>query len=252
MKNINTKLIAILIAILPVMGYAQTAANKDSALALFKEMINTYRRAGYLSFQLEYTYKNAANPEVVLDSINGQVKMNKDNYHLLLGNTETIHNDKYNVTLYKQDSLIYVSKSSIEKNIINPVSIIDSMLTKIHNIDISLTSKRNLQIISINFPDSTNYKSAEFVIDKKNGYLFQVRYKVNITQMLGHSENNNPKGASQESKWGLIRTRYYNYKVNTFDDSEFDDKKYFIKKGSEFKPTDLYKHYKIFIATPGI
>jgi hypothetical protein len=248
MKKYSIQFLIIFFTGLPFLCNAQT--NKDSAIILFKNLIDKYNHTDYLSYRLEYTYREDSNPKVVLDSIRGYVMMSKENYHLVLGNTETIHNDKYNIILFKEDSLMYISKSSVGS--INPVSILDSMFTKIKGIEILLTDKKRAQLITLNFPDGMDYKSAEYFIDGKTGYLLRIRYKVNAIQMLNPADRSNAANTLLANKWGIVQCLYSKHETGKFTDNEFDDKKYFIKEASEFKPTDAYKKYKIFLASPGL
>jgi hypothetical protein len=248
-KSIINILIALL-AFLPIAGYSQT--NKDSALTILTRLVDKYNNTDYLSFNIEYTYRDDAKPTVVLDSLFGGVRMNKESYHLVLGNTETIHNKVYNLILFKEDSLMYISKSLVGKIASNPVSVLDSMLTKIKDVEISLTIRKNVQIITLNFPEGMDYKSAEFVIDEKTGYLLRARYKVNEIEMLDPMARNNTNNMALINKWGIVQSHYSRYQTGAFNNGEFDEKKYFIKTGTDFKPTDAYKQYKIFLASPGL
>jgi hypothetical protein len=250
MKIHTIRFLIIFLTALPFYGHAQT--NRDTALIVLENLMNKYHNTDYLSFDQEYTYMEDSKPNLVLDSMRGNVQMNKGNYHLILGNTETIHNDRYNVILFKDDSLIYISKPSVGKIMANPIGILDSMLIKEKSIDISVVQKRKLEIVVLNFPDGMGYKTAEFIVDEKTGYLLHVKYRVNALQMLDPASKIAAANTSLANEWGTVQSRYYKYAKGTFDDNEFDEKKYFIKDGTEFKPTGTYKQYKIFLASPGL
>jgi len=250
MNKQKTVFLLIFFAGLPFLNYAQ--ASKDSAIILFKNVIENYQNTHYLSFNIEYTYTEDEKPNIAAETIQGQMKMNKENYHLILGNTETIHTDKYNITLFKDDSLIYISKASVGKITANPVSMLDSMLIKIKNIEISLTHKRKVQTIVLDFPKGMNYKTATFMIDEKTKYLLQVSYRLNALEMVDAAARNSEARDSLANEWGMVQSYYSGYETGKFDDNEFDEKKYFTKNGKEFKPTEAYKQYKIFLASPGL
>ncbi|HTB51798.1 MAG TPA: hypothetical protein VK718_03410 [Ferruginibacter sp.] len=245
-KNSRVSLIIILL-MFPFIVQAQ--ANKDSAINLFRETSNKYNGMHYLSFRMDYSYRNDANPKVLLDSLMGEVMVNGDNCHIILGNTETIRNNDYNIMLFKEDTLMYISKPKIIT--LNPITILNNLITQLSNEDVSLVIKRSLGIITINFPIGNDYKKIEFFINLKSGYLIKVRYIVKATQLI--NEEDRPLADKDiQNEWAIVECNYDNYKVGAFNDSEFDVKKYFIKDGKEYKPTEAYKQYKIFIASPGL
>jgi hypothetical protein len=249
MKKYSTNILVVLFVILlPFIGYAQT--NKDSAMNIVKELCNKYNTSKYLSFKVDYSYRNEDNPEVLQDSLAGQVKINENNYHIVLGNTETIRNNNYNVMLFKEDTLMYISKPASSN--LNPLSVMDSLLNQISNMDVSLTKTRWQNIITINYPEGGDYKKAQLFIDIKSGYLVRIKYIVRIALLINPSDRAAVSNNSIQNNWALIESAYSQYQQSAFNDSEFDDKRYFIKDGKEYKPTEAYKQYKIFTASPGL
>jgi hypothetical protein len=226
----------------PFISHAQS--NEDSAINIFKELCTKYKNADHLSFRLHYSYRNEINQRP-LDSLMGNVMINKNDYHVQLGNTEIIHNSNYNIMLFKDDSLMYLTKSDSVKTVSNPVSLIDTMLLKIKGLNIFLSKNQWNQLITINFPAGMDYKQIIFFIDTKTGYLTKTKYvlKASLIENNNHTALGTSKGLNE---WVIVETILNHYQNNTFGDNEFDDKKYFTKEEGGYRTTSAYKGYKIF------
>jgi hypothetical protein len=225
--------------------------NKDSAMEIFKTLSSKYANEKYLSFDINYSYRSESDMSVIIDSLSGKIRVNEKKYHVKLGNTEMICDNNYNVILFKEDTLMYLTKPS-SSGVSNPVLLLDSMFQKIPNITTSLAETKDEQLVTINFPKGMDYRQAQFFINKRTGYLKKIKYVVKSTQLLSAASKSQTSNSSLQNEWGVVESDFYNYSKGQFNDSEFDSNKYFKKDGTEYKPTDAYRQYKIFIGSPGL
>src|ERR1019366_122429 len=87
--------------------------NTHRIMELFGNIQEAYKKAGSLSCNLKYTYASESAPAVHLDSVAGKIEMHGENYRFLIDNTETIQTTNYTLLLFKDDKIMYISRSSI-------------------------------------------------------------------------------------------------------------------------------------------
>jgi hypothetical protein len=249
-KYSSYRMALMLLIVLPFTGYAQVS--NDSAIHFFKKFCSTYSNVDHLGFKIKYSYANELAPSVVLDSLHGEIKMNKQNCHVVLGNMETISNNNYSVILFKEDSIMYLSKPQPISALYNPASMADSFFTKTRGLNISIEKNESSIILTMHFPEGMDYKTAEFTIDSVTGYLQKVKYQIKATDLLDPSAKAIADNSPMKDEWAIVESEFYDYTTGEFGDTEFDDTRYFTKEGTEYKTTDAYKQYKIFKASPNL
>ena len=95
----------------------------DKAIQVFDALKQAYQIAQGVSFNVKYTYTNETRPNDVLDSLSGKFEISHDNYRYLLDSTETIHNNKYTIILFREDKIMYLTKPSLAVSA-NPIEVI--------------------------------------------------------------------------------------------------------------------------------
>jgi hypothetical protein len=251
MRKYNTyRSVLLLLMIFPFIGKGQVST--DSAISFFRKVCKTYSNVNYLSFKIRYTYANESYPAVVLDSLQGKIEMNKENCHMQLGTTETISNTNYNIILFKEDTLMYLSKPQSGTASFSRFSLIDSFFLKTKGLAVSMITHKGLIILTINFPAGMDYKKIEYSIDSATYYLRKVKYLVKTTDLLDPAAKAVADNGPMNDQWAIVESSFDNYATGQFNDTEFDDAKYFKKEGTEYKTTDDYRQYKIFKASPNL
>jgi hypothetical protein len=243
------KLFSIITCLL-LSGQTFLAAQTMDTTRLLKEMSNlrTKYQTHAVSFDISYSYAAELHPDVILDSLTGNMELNGSNYHYLLDNTETIANDRYSIILYGEDKIMYLSKSS-SLNTGDPTQQLRSMMEKAGIQKCVITEKGNRKSILISFLPGGSYREMEMIIDKASGYLTETRYVVKTT-LLMESQGTTPD--PEYGEYAIVRTVLYNYKEPVNDISRFDEHAFFYKEGNEFKTTPAYKEYKIFVGSPNL
>jgi hypothetical protein len=237
MKKQSLYIIILLVTVAGISNaYAQQNNNKDSAILLFNQLYIKYKTAGHLSFNIVSSHRTIRDFD---DSLSGKVNLNQGNYHIQVGTRDILHNSTYTVTLFKRDSLMYITGAA---GLVNPISILDSIQSHLSSLDLSLSLERSRHIITVIFPEGAPYKKVKLVINDSNNFLRQEQIIVKASLV------NNPAKNSDRSldDWVTVDSKFFNYTVNQLGDSEFSENGYFIKNTIGYTPTDTYKQYKVY------
>ena len=239
-----------IIACLLLSGQTLLTAQTLDTTRLFKEMgtLRTKYQSHAVSFDISYSYTAELHPDVILDSLSGNMDLYGSNYHYLLDKTETMSNDRYSIILYGEDKIMYLAKSSA-LNTGDPTQQLRLMMEKAGIQNCVITEKGNKKSILISFLPESGYREMEMTIDKTSGYLTETRYVVKTT-LLMESQGTTPD--PEYGEYAIVRTVLSNYKEPANDLSRFDERSYFYKEGNEFKTTPAYKEYKIFVGSPNL
>jgi hypothetical protein len=238
-------------------GLQAQDAETQQALAVLKTMSVNYQQASHLAFDVVYRYAAENAPSVYLDSVEGHFKMNGTRYWYMLDSTESINTSDYVIMLFKQDKMMYLAKpssgSAVSGNIVtaaaNPVSNLENYFTNNKNISCRVLDAGLQQIVTIEFIVPEVYKSVEYHINKKTGYLVKMVSRVRAEQLYDASVRAQIEGGVT---WAIVETVYSNHRRNDFDDSVFDSARYFKKEGSEYVTVGPYGEYKVFLGSAGL
>lgn len=245
-------LTALLLVSITGLLHAQDNSNSENLLKEFKRLQENYGKdsSSILSFDVSYVYSDEKNPDKILDSLSGRMEVSQNNYRCILDSTETISNDKITIMLFKQDRVMYLTKRTKNSFGADPLALLDTFLTVTPDITCEIKSLRQEKILSLNFPDNNAYKKIEFTIDTARGYLTKAIYIVK-TELLtdAHAVSNNE---TEYSEYAKVESTFFNYKREKKNEALFDENTFFHKENGDYKTTDAYKDYQIFIATPNL
>jgi hypothetical protein len=227
---------------------AQSNDPLDKMTQLMNEMQSAYSMQR-LSFDVKYVYSNEHTPNVILDSLNGKVEMDGLNYRCLLDNTETIRNAKYAIILFKEDKIMYLTKSSGADSSGNPLLVTRAALQSSNIKKCEITIKGDKKIVNVEFNAGAPYKKMDMVIDKVTGLVMNMEYVVKTSMLVTTSSDEASLDESYE-EYASVRAYFLNYQKMLVDKERFDERAFFFREADAFKPTAAYKDYKLFLATP--
>lgn len=221
---------------------------KDSILAVIRKVQQVYQSPGTIHCSLRYSYATESAPLVALDSLAGNITISGNHYRMALGNTETIQTGRYTIQLFKSDKLMYITRStaaSLQQNL-SPVALLDSILTATKNLRWRVQLEKNLETISMVFPDGLAYKKVEITVDTLSGYVKKMAYFVRTEQLMDPAIAKSETNSAAFDKYAIVEAVYYNYRREAkADTSAFEEKNFFTRKGSELFAGESYKDYKI-------
>lgn len=243
----------ILVLLLATLGAKQASAQatdeKQATILALKKLATVYRAFKNLSFDVAWYYADEQKPSVYLDSLRGQFKLSGNNYWYSLANTEIVSDGRFAVVLYKEDSLMYLTRSSAATQMVNPVTQIDSFLQHHENLVFHSSNTGSIQRVAIDFPANGPYKSISYDIDVKTGYMLRMRSVVQSDLLLDPSVR---QAAGNMSGYAIVEVWFTRYSTNSFSNAVFDMNHYFRKEGQEYVTVAPYNTYKIFLGTPDL
>ncbi|SEN26981.1 hypothetical protein SAMN04488505_109113 [Chitinophaga rupis] len=227
---------------------AQSGQEAEKIMQVMKE-VQAFYSARPQSFNIYYTYSNEHTPGKVLDSLNGKMELSGESYRYVLGNTETIHNKRYTVVLFKEDKLMYVAVSDSSQKQANPLLPVKESLERTGVSGCEITHKGSQKLAQISFKEGVPYKYMELTLDTLSQRLLSMRYIVK-TALLMDAQDTAP--GSEYDEYAIVRAVLNNYKQLPADARRFDEQQFFSREGNELKVTPAYKEYKIFIGSPNL
>lgn len=223
------------------------------ATDMLRKLREAYTRMDNLSFDVKYRYTSLNDSSTILDSMEGQMMLKKQNYRSIIGNTETIGTDKYTIMLFKQDSVMYLAKPSMRNAFAAGPSIdIDTLLSSIKNVECSIHDEDGHTKLSFDFPPGGNYQSVSFIIDIKAMRLLQVSYILKTILLMDIDEHGINSSDPQPEEYSRLNIDFVNYSTKELSNDLFDDKKFFYRENKQFKTTDAYSNYRIVLGTANL
>jgi hypothetical protein len=226
------------------------AGDSTNAVKQFMQQVQqAYRSANYLSFHVLYRYANKSQPENYIDTMSGEVAMNKNHLRLLIEDVETITNDKYTIQVHKDEKLIYLSTPQ-QAQMADPVAALDSALRHYDGLAIRVTRAGNVATLNMTFPRGLAYKNVTMTINEHTGYLQKVVYEMYTEGLVEKDQLMEGGSGGPYQSEGRIEIVFSEYRQGQFTDGLFSDEQYFTRLGQgKYEPAEKYKDYQIFLAS---
>jgi hypothetical protein len=247
MKHFSFLLFCAVIVLGVQSAVAQVIPELEKMTGIMKRLRDGYDKTP-LSFDMKYIYSNEHTPGKILDSLKGWVETDGTNYRSLMDNTETIHNDKYNIVLFREDKVMYLAAATSTSMPVDPLLQMDSILTQSGATSCRISKAGKNTVMRIGFAEGGPCKRMEMTIDTVAHRMLSMEYVVK-TSLLTETPDATVEGYDE---YAIVRSTFYNYRSPKPDISRFDDKTFFYKEGTEFRTKEAYSEYKIFVATPNL
>jgi hypothetical protein len=233
-----------------LMQSAVKAADTTSAVKQFMQKVQqAYRSANYLSFHVMYRYANTSQPENYIDTMSGEVAIDKNHMRFLIEDVETITNDRYTIQVNNNEKLIYLSTPQ-PAQMNDPVAMLDTVLAHFEGVKARVVAEKGTVTLQIDLPPGQPYKHVTMTINEATGYFQKVVYDVftdglvEKDQLIGSGNN----GIYQSE--GRIEILFSQYRQGQFSDGLFNDSRYFTRLApGKYEPSEKYKDYQIFLAS---
>jgi hypothetical protein len=231
---------------------AQSTVPIDSVIGFLKQVQIAYDNNHNLSFNVYYTYTKENMPSDILDSLSGEMQISNKRYRWNISNTEVIADSQYALMLFKDDKLMYLTKSGSKDLSPDPLARFDSALFQIKNIACTIDSKKDEAVLTIQFPNTSAYKEIRMIINKGTGLITDTRFILKASALNQDNDFGGDERLKPDDSFISIEARYLNYSMAAIDDSVFNRDKYIQRTGAKFSPTTPYTDYKIFIGSPNL
>jgi hypothetical protein len=233
--------------------YAQTGAVNDPASVkrFLEKTHRAYLEADRLSFQVQYRYANSNQPGKYVDTLSGQVAMDKNNTRYLIAGTETMVNEKYTIQVLPEEKLIYLSKTR-RNAMMDPLNLLDSFLLQAGRGKTTSSTSKQLSTLTIRFGPGQLYKSISITIDEQTGFFQKLTYDLYAKDWVDDTQINQPDRPAPYEREGRVEIIFTNYQKGKVNGSLFDETTYFTRYGNSFEPTERYNGYRVFVASPNL
>jgi hypothetical protein len=228
-----------------------TAGDSTQAVKHFMQQVQqAYRSATFLSFHVLYRYANKNQPENDIDTMSGEVAMNNNHLRFLLEDVETVTNDQYTIQVHKNEKLIYVTTPQ-RSQLTDPVAALDSAFKHFNGVSTRITYTGGLTTLNIGFPPHQAYKNVAMTIDERTGYLQKVVYEMYTDGLVEKDQLMDGGSGGPYQSEGRIEIVFSQYRQGQFTEGLFNNEQYFTRLGQgKYQPTEKYKDYQIFLASP--
>lgn len=230
----------------PLKGFTQDDTTGKALQALHR-MVSAYRQAHHLHFDILYRYAAESNPGEYLDSLVGQYKIHGNRYWSQLSNSETVSDGRLMLTVFTEDSLIYLAAAP---STLNVMTMLDTLLPKQMNAQYHYAVSGTEELVTLSFAGGSAYKEVTWHIDRKTGYLNKMVSVVSADQLYDPAVRSLVTGTA--NAYVVVETLYNNYRENAFDEQVFDTGRYVRKEGQEYVPVGAYENYQVFVGSPGL
>nr|WP_295877192.1 hypothetical protein [uncultured Chitinophaga sp.] len=244
------KLIILFVALLSTgVSHAQLSAS-DPQLQQAIALINKLQRAALApqSYRMEYRYSNESTPYLLLDSLEGKMVVDSNRYLRIVGNNEVMHNSRYDVAVFKEDSLIYVSNATAIAQNIQPLNSVQALLRDSLLAGCNISNNGHTKSLRFLFSPGAPCKSIELVADTVAMRVDMVNMVVK-TVLMTMSGTDPGSGYEEYALMKVVFSGYQSLKPGAVA-AVFDEKKYFHKTDKGLKPAEAYAGYQVFSGSP--
>lgn len=227
---------------------------QDSTAGLndfIRQVQQAYNKAAYLGFKVKYCYANAGKPGEYLESIAGEVQMDKGRSRLSIDGIETLLTGRYAIQVMPDEKVIYVASAG-RAAMSNPVSILDTIFGHIHGVRSELQHSSQSDILTLTFPPNQPYTRLEIALDHRTGFFERITYNLNTAGLVEKDMIDRPGHPAPYQDRGEVTIFFTDYQKGRFDDQLFNEGNFFTRTGGQFLPVGKYRDYHIYLASSNL
>lgn len=219
--------------------------------AFVSKIQKAYTTAHFMDFRVRYYYANADQPQVHLDSLAGEIQLEKENSRSVLDGVETVMTGRYAIQINAGERSIIVAAR--RKDGANPVGMVDSVLAHIGGVQATVTKQSRVEVLTLDFPPDQAYSRITIQIDAKTGLLQKVSYALNTSKLVSPEMLGTPGNSSPYQSRGNMEIVFSDYRQGKFDDNLFREENFITRIGpGQFEPAGRYKDYHIYLASSNL
>ncbi|NML37497.1 hypothetical protein HHL17_09875 [Chitinophaga sp. G-6-1-13] len=197
--------------------------------------------------QVEYRYSNESTPAVLLDSKKGMMTVDSSRYFQFIGNTEMLHNDRYDIAVFNDDSLIYITNATAATQSARPFYNLKEMLKDSLLAGCTINSKGSTKTVRFLFHPNVSYKWVEVVADTVKMRVMTVNMVMRTSLMMNGAEPG--EGYEEYALMSIRLSDYQSLKPGAIANI-FDEKRFFHKTDKSLIPSAAYAGYQVFSGSP--
>jgi hypothetical protein len=253
MKVIRKTPVSLAILVLSLLMTDRVQAQDSTAAirAFVQKIQNAYYKAPYLGFRIKYRYANERQPGLYIDSLAGEVEMDKGRSRLAIAGTETVLTGRYAIQIVPEDKLMYLGAGH-PAVIQNPLPMLDSLFAHIEGIRTVLEHTEISDQLTLDFPPGQPFYRLQIAIDNRTGFIRRVEYALSTAGLVGQDMIQRPGHPAPYESRGRIEILFSDYEHGRFDDRMFKEENFFTKADGRYLPAGRYKDYHIYLASSNL
>lgn len=219
-------------------GPVWESISKDKMAKVFEQTSSWFKNTSHYSVNVTHASFETWSKTVPFEKSTGYFKKEAENYHSFILGIHTIQNSKYKIVLDTANKTMIVA--SVGKSIWNAYTLEDYQYTLKSCTSIKMT----------NFGKDKKYR-----LEYGEGYPLE-RYELlvandglikEVTMYYSKKIPRNPDDENSEKVKPRLNITFTGYKKapSGTDDNEFDENRYFIKKGNKLLPAKRYQNYTL-------
>jgi len=232
--------------------HAERATGTADSLGNFIRKVKTaYEKAAYLDFQVKYRYANAGRPGEYIDSLLGEVEMDKGRSRVVIDGMQSVQTDRYSINVLTDNKIIYLAAAGHGAGQ-NPVGVLDSAFARIKVIGAHVQHRDAEDALVIDFPPGQSYSRIEMDIDSRSGFFRRIVYSVSTAGLVAADMIESPGHPAAYQSKGQIEILFSAYRRGHFDDHVFSEDQFFTKTAGRYLPAGQFKDYQIYTASTNL
>ena len=225
------------------------ADHRQQVIDSIQAIAERYYSANHVTFDLTYRYALEESPLLYLDSLKGSFKMSGNRYWYRLDSTETIGDSALTVLLFKEDRVMYLTKTPKAARNQNPLAMMDSVYFNNPDLEFSISDLPLQRKITTSSRNGNHFKTIEYFINKQTGLLDKISSKINVAFLYDESLH---AKIDKHSSYANVEVVFSNYQFSSFDLGLFNRENYCRKQGSQYVTVSPYQSYQIFLGSPNL
>lgn len=221
--------------------------------ALLKKVQQVYTGGRSLRFEMVYRYAYKDTPGEVLDSLRGHVTMQDKNFCIVIGDNESMANQRYMFQVFNQERVICMASRTHNQQteMALPAFLLDSITMAKSGLKATAeTDSMGESLLSLVFPDELLYKKAVFTIDKM-GYILGASYEVKAEALLSTEAVTSGKVTKEErDAYGIVTVQYSHFSTVQVNSMLFSDSRFVTEQDGNYIASSSFKGYTIYNTNP--
>lgn len=210
---------------------------KGFELTEIVKIAETYRLAPNLSFNIHYTYSDSAQPNQVIEQLDGSHKIHNGKFWSMLDSIEFLQGNLYSLGIYHKDSLIIVNNRQDYTSVMQ-IPMMDSLFRESNVTDMQVTRlDDSTRSIKIQFTPQTQYRGYEMQYDINSFLIRKVKYYI-----PDPGDEDNPPVSSGVV---CITINFLNYSEAPINEEYFNESKFIYRQGNELLSQPAFTGYRI-------
>lgn len=240
MKNKKLIWLILVLQLLTFKIRAQQVASGSEMLEVLRAAA-VYRSVPNLSFDLQYTFADSAQPSVVLEQLNGSAKLSSGKYWCMLDSIEFLQGYQYHLAVYRQDSTIVISSGNDYSGMVQ-LPPMDSLfiVNNVTNMNVA-TYDDSTKLLTVQFRPDAAYSQCKLYYDSYKYLIRKVQYNLKGVPI--------DSAAGMTSGVALVTLTVSNYSEQVIDPQLFQEDKFIYKLNGQFYMKPEYANYKLLVNT---